>query len=177
MTWPILIHAIPETAQGVTNVEDIAAASPPTGWHELLDRPTLPPPLPRMKTTCGGGHRATARWRTRTAGNPRFGCHRPAGIRAITRSPCMGRCPGQPRHPPRSTAHLVTSRTRRLAETQFRFGLLLGCVGAWVSPPWSRSRSRSSRSSCCRSMIDLSKKVTEAIPDGAFRCDRRQDGG
>src|SRR5690606_3403496 len=52
---PILIHAILETAQGVTNVEDIAAASP--RMQGMSFGPADLAASRRMKTTrVGGGH-------------------------------------------------------------------------------------------------------------------------
>ncbi len=56
---PILVHAILETALGVTNLEEIAAASP--RLQGMSFGPADLAASRRMKTTrVGGGHRATA---------------------------------------------------------------------------------------------------------------------
>ena len=131
---PILVHAILETRLGVTNVEEICAASPrmqgislrPGGSrgrraHEDDARRRRPPAV-------SGAHRPGPRAPRSAA---RDGA---AGSVALHDGAHGGRLHRQ-RHPTLTTAPSATSRTRSACEDQFRAAFLLGCVGAWSLHP------------------------------------------
>jgi malyl-CoA/(S)-citramalyl-CoA lyase len=160
---PILVHAILETAQGVTNLEEIAAASP--RMQGMSFGPADLAASRRMKTTrVGGGH---------------------PGYRVIEDP--------DPEHPeaPRpsyqqdpwhySIARMVDACTAvgilpfygpfgdikdvEGCEAQFRSAFLLGCVGAWSLHPVQIDIAKKVFSPAVDEVL-FAKKVIEAIPDG-----------
>ena len=160
---PILVHAILETALGVTNVEEICAASPRV--QGVSFGPADLAASRRMKTTrVGGGHPA---YLVRTDPDPTHpDAPRPTAqqdpwhysiARMVDACAATGALPFY--GPFGDIADAVG------CEDQFRAAFLLGCVGAWSLHP---------------SQIDIAKRVfsppvdevkfalrvLEAMPDG-----------
>ncbi|HEY3470636.1 MAG TPA: CoA ester lyase, partial [Amycolatopsis sp.] len=144
---PILVHAILETARGVVNVEEIAAASP--RMHGMSLGPADLAADRRMKTTrVGGGHPGYLVRR-----DPRDGDiqgDRPAYQQDLwhyTISRMVDACAANgilPFYGPFGDIKDVVA-----CEDQFRNAFLLGCVGAWSLHPVQ---------------IDIAKKVFSPSP-------------
>jgi malyl-CoA/(S)-citramalyl-CoA lyase len=160
---PILIHAILETAQGVTNLEEIAAASP--RMQGMSFGPADLAASRRMKTTrVGGGHPG---YRTIEDEDP----DNPDAVRASAQQ--------DPWH--YSIARMVDACTGNgilpfygpfgdikdtlACETQFRAAFLLGCVGAWSLHPVQIDIAKKVFSPDPEE-VAFARKVIEAIPDG-----------
>lgn len=142
---PILIHAILETAEGVSNVEDIAAASP--RMHGMSLGPADLAASRGMKTTrVGGGH-------------PNYGVLADpggAGARAFFQQDLWHY----------TVARMVDACVRNgikpfygpfgdfsdaaACESQFRNAFLMGCLGAWSLHP---------------AQIDIAKRVFSPEPE------------
>ena len=159
---PILVHAILETAQGVANLEEIAAASPAHAGHELrAGRPRRlaahedharrrrPPGLPRDLRP----GRTTAPRAERPAG-PLALLDRAHGRRLRRAS---GSCPF---YGPFGDIKDVEG-----CEAQFRAAFLMGCVGAWSLHPVQIDIAKKVFSPD-PDEVAFAKKVIEAIPDG-----------
>src|SRR5215216_217300 len=160
---PILIHAILETAQGVTNLEAIATASP--RMQGMSFGPADLAANRRMKTTrVGGGHPG---YRVIEDPDP----ENPEAARATAQQ--------DPWH--YSIARMVDAcagagilpfygpygdiRDTAGCETQFRAAFLLGCVGAWSLHP-AQIEIAKKVFSPDPDEVKFAKKVIEAIPDG-----------
>ena len=160
---PILVHAILETALGVTNVEEICAASPRV--QGISFGPADLAASRRMKTTrVGGGHPA---YLVRTDPDPK----NPAAPRAVAQQ--------DPWH--YSIARMVDACAATGAlpfygpfgdisdpvgcEDQFRAAFLLGCVGAWSLHP-SQIAIAKKVFSPPPDEVAFAKRVLEAMPDG-----------
>jgi malyl-CoA/(S)-citramalyl-CoA lyase len=160
---PILVHAILETAQGVANLEEIAAASPRI--EGMSFGPADLAASRRMKTTrVGGGHPG---YRTIADPDP----DDPDAPRPSYQQ--------DPWH--YSIARMVDACTAVGAlpfygpygdigdtegcETQFRAAFLLGCVGAWSLHPVQIEIAKRIFSPD-PAEVAFAKKVIEAIPDG-----------
>ncbi len=158
----ILVHAILETALGVANVEEIAAASPRMQGISL--GPADLAASRRMKTTrVGGGHPG---YRT---------IEDPAGDEGAARASYMQ----DPWH--YTVARMVDACTSvgilpfygpygdikdvEGCETQFRAAFLLGCVGTWTLHPVQIEIAKKVFSPDPEE-VRFAKKVIEAIPDG-----------
>lgn len=160
---PILIHAILETALGVTNVEEICAASP--RMQGVSFGPADLAASRRMKTTrVGGGHPAY-----------------------LVRNDPDAKSPDAPRPTAQqdpwhySIARMVDACAATGAlpfygpfgdisdslgcEDQFRAAFLLGCVGAWSLHP-SQITIAKKVFSPPPNEVAFAKKVLEAMPDG-----------
>jgi malyl-CoA/(S)-citramalyl-CoA lyase len=161
---PILIHAILETAQGVVNLEEIAAASP--RMQGMSFGPADLAASRRMKTTrVGGGHPGY-----RVMEDP-----------ADPENPEADRVSAQQDLWHYSIARMVDacSATGILpfygpfgdikdtagCETQFRAAFLMGCVGAWSLHPVQIDIAKKVFSPPAEE-VKFAKKVLEAIPDG-----------
>ena len=161
---PLLIHAILETAQGVVNLEEIAAASP--RMQGMSFGPADLAASRRMKTTrVGGGHPG---YRVIEDPDP----DDPDAPRATAQQ--------DPWH--YSIARMVDACTSNDilpfygpygdikdtlgCETQFRAAFLLGCVGAWSLHPVQIDIAKKVFSPPPDEVL-FAKKVIEAIPDGA----------
>jgi malyl-CoA/(S)-citramalyl-CoA lyase len=161
---PILIHALLETAQGVANLEEIAAASP--RMQGMSFGPADLAASRRMKTTrVGGGHPGY-----RTIADP--DAENPEAPRASYQQ--------DPWH--YSIARMVDACTAVGAlpfygpygdikdvegcETQFRAAFLLGCVGAWSLHPAQIDIAKKVFSPD-PDEVKFAQRVIEAIPDGA----------
>jgi malyl-CoA/(S)-citramalyl-CoA lyase len=160
---PILVHAILETALGVTNVEEICAASPRV--QGLSFGPADLAASRRMKTTrVGGGHPA---YLVRTDPDPK----NPDAPRQTAQQ--------DPWH--YSIARMVDACAAMGAlpfygpfgdisdpvgcEDQFRAAFLLGCVGAWSLHPSQLDIAKRVFSPPVEE-VAFAKKVLEAMPDG-----------
>ena len=163
LSRPILVHAILETALGVVNVEEIAAASP--RMQGISIGPADLAASRRMKTTrVGGGH----------PGYVVLGDPDPAGGDAAR---------------PSAQQDLWHSTIARMVdacaaagilpfygpfgdiadaagcEAQFRAAFLLGCVGAWSLHPRQIEIARRVFSPDPEE-VRFARRVLEAIPDG-----------
>jgi malyl-CoA/(S)-citramalyl-CoA lyase len=160
---PILVHAILETALGVTNVEEICAASP--RMQGVSFGPADLAASRRMKTTrVGGGHPA---YLVRTDPDPK----NPEAPRQTAQQ--------DPWH--YSIARMVDACAATGAlpfygpfgdisdslgcEDQFRAAFLLGCVGAWSLHPSQIDVAKRVFSPPVAE-VAFAKKVLEAMPDG-----------
>ena len=160
---PILIHAILETAEGVSNVEEIAAASP--RMHGMSLGPADLAASRGMKTTrVGGGH-------------PSY---------AVLADPEPGR-PGAPRAAIQQdlwhyTLAKMVDACRRNGikpfygpygdfsdpagcESQFRNAFLMGCVGAWTLHP-TQVEIASRVFSPDPGEVAFARRILDAMPDG-----------
>jgi len=163
VTKPILVHAILETALGVTNVEEICAASP--RMQGVSFGPADLAASRRMKTTrVGGGHPAYIVRNDPDAANPEAA--RPTAQQ-------------DPWH--YSIARMVDACTATGAlpfygpfgdigdslgcEDQFRAAFLLGCVGAWSLHPSQIAIAKKVFSPPVDEVM-FAKKVLEVMPDG-----------
>jgi len=160
---PILVHAILETALGVTNVEEICAASPRI--QGISFGPADLAASRRMKTTrVGGGHPA---YLVRNDPDPQH----PEAARPTAQQ--------DPWH--YSIARMVDACTATGAlpfygpfgdfsddaacEAQFRNAFLLGCVGAWSLHPSQITIAKKVFSPPVDEVL-FAKRVLEAMPDG-----------
>jgi malyl-CoA/(S)-citramalyl-CoA lyase len=160
---PILVHALLETALGVTNVEEICAASP--RMQGISFGPADLAASRRMKTTrIGGGHPAYLVRSDPDRQNPQ-------APRAVAQQ--------DPWH--YSIARMVDACASTGAlpfygpfgdisdpqgcEDQFRAAFLLGCVGAWSLHP-SQIAIAKKVFSPPPEEVAFAKRVLEAMPDG-----------
>jgi malyl-CoA/(S)-citramalyl-CoA lyase len=160
---PILIHAILETAQGVTNLEEIAAASP--RMQGMSFGPADLAASRRMKTTrVGGGHPGYRVIEDPDPENP--DAPRPTAqqdpwhysiARMVDACTAVGALPF---YGPYGDIKDVEG-----CETQFRSAFLLGCVGAWSLHPVQIGIAKNVFSPPADE-VRFARKVIEAIPDG-----------
>jgi malyl-CoA/(S)-citramalyl-CoA lyase len=160
---PILIHAILETSQGVTNLEEIATASP--RMQGMSFGPADLAANRRMKTTrVGGGHpdyRVIEDPDPSDPEAPRATAQQDPWHYSIARM--VDACAGAgilPFYGPYGDIKDLQG-----CETQFRAAFLLGCVGAWSLHP-SQIEIAKSVFSPDPEEVRFAKKVIEAIPDG-----------
>ena len=175
-TEPILVHAILETALGVANLEEIAAASP--RMQGMSFGPADLAASRRMKTTrVGGGHpgyRVIEDPDPDDPDAPRASCA--AGPLALLDRPHGRRLhgDGDPAVLRPVRRHLRRRRLRGAVPRRLPDGLRRRLVAA----PARRSRSPRRSSRPTRDEVRFAQQVIEAIPDGARRAhDRRQDAG
>ncbi len=162
VTKPILLHAILETAEGVKNVDDIAAASP--RMHGMSLGPADLAASRRMKTTrVGGGHPGYGivadMMEDETAPRSFF----QQDLWHYTVSKMVDACAANGIKP--FYGPFGDFSDQLACESQFRNAFLLGCVGAWSLHP---------------SQVDIAKtvfspeidevkfalRILEAMPDG-----------
>ena len=160
---PILLHAILETAQGVTNLEDIATASP--RMQGMSFGPADLAASRRMKTTrVGGGHPGYRSIEDPDAEDPdaeRVSAQQDPWHYSIARM--VDACAGAgilPFYGP-----FGDIKDTEGCETQFRAAFLLGCVGAWSLHPVQIEIAKKVFSPPPDEVL-FAKKVLEAIPDG-----------
>src|SRR5919112_1037415 len=161
---PILVHAILETALGVTNLEEIAAASP--RMQGMSFGPADLAASRRMKTTrVGGGHPGYLVISDPDPDNP--DAPRPTAQQDLWHY---------------SIARMVDACTSAGilpfygpfgdikdtdgCEAQFRAAFLMGCVGAWSLHPVQIDIAKKVFSPNPEE-VKFARKVIEAIPDGA----------
>jgi malyl-CoA/(S)-citramalyl-CoA lyase len=160
---PILVHAILETAQGMTNVEEIATASPRMQGISL--GPADLAASRRMKTTrVGGGHPGYRTVADPDPGNP--DAPRPSYQQDpwhYTIARMVDACAGAgilPFYGPYGDI-----RDLEGCEAQFRAAFLLGCVGTWSLHPNQITIAKKVFSPD-PDEVKFAKKVIAAIPDG-----------
>jgi len=160
---PILVHAILETAQGVTNLEEIAAASP--RMQGMSFGPADLAASRRMKTTrVGGGHpgyRVIEDPDPESPEAPRATAQQDPWHYSIARM--VDACTSNgilPFYGPYGDIRDVEG-----CEAQFRAAFLLGCVGAWSLHPVQIDIAKKVFSPD-PDEVKFAKKVIEAIPDG-----------
>jgi malyl-CoA/(S)-citramalyl-CoA lyase len=158
---PILIHAILETAEGVGNVEAIAAASP--RMHGLSLGPADLAASRGMKTTrVGGGHPDY-----RVIADPQDGDARASAQQDLwhyTIARMVDACVGagiKPFYGP-----FGDFADPLACEVQFRNAFLMGCAGAWTLHP---SQIAIARRVFAPDPADVAfaRRILEAMPDGA----------
>jgi malyl-CoA/(S)-citramalyl-CoA lyase len=160
---PILVHAILETALGVANLEEIAAASPRI--QGMSFGPADLAASRRMKTTrVGGGHpgyRTIADPDPENPEAPRPSYQQDPWHYSIARMVDACTSVGAlPFYGPYGDIKDVEG-----CETQFRAAFLLGCVGAWSLHPVQIGIAKKVFSPD-PDEVAFAKKVIEAIPDG-----------
>jgi malyl-CoA/(S)-citramalyl-CoA lyase len=160
---PILVHAILETALGVTNLEAIAAASP--RMQGMSFGPADLAASRRMKTTrVGGGHpgyRVISDPDPNDPEAPRASAQQDLWHYSIGRMVDACTATGiLPFYGPFGDIKDVAG-----CEAQFRAAFLMGCVGAWSLHPVQIDIAKKVFSPDPDEVI-FAKKVIEAIPDG-----------
>jgi malyl-CoA/(S)-citramalyl-CoA lyase len=160
---PLLVHAILETALGVSNLEEIATASP--RMQGMSFGPADLAANRRMKTTrVGGGHPGYRVIEDPDPDNPdaaRATAQQDPWHYSIARM--VDACAGAgilPFYGPYGDIKDVEG-----CETQFRAAFLLGCVGAWSLHPAQIDIAKRVFSPDPEE-VKFAKKVLEAIPDG-----------
>ncbi len=163
VTRPILIHALLETAQGVTNVEEIATASP--RMQGMSFGPADLAASRRMKTTrVGGGHPGYRTIEDPDPTNPdapRASAQQDLWHYSIARM--VDACAGAgilPFYGPFGDIKDVAG-----CEAQFRAAFLMGCVGAWSLHPVQIAIAKNVFSPD-PDEVKFALKVMAAIPDG-----------
>jgi malyl-CoA/(S)-citramalyl-CoA lyase len=160
---PILVHAILETGLGVTNVEDIATASP--RMQGMSFGPADLAASRRMKTTrVGGGHpgyRVVSDPDTQHPDTPRATAQQDLWHYSIARM--VDACTGAGILPYYGPFGDISDALG--CEAQFRASFLMGCVGAWSLHP-SQIEIAKRVFSPDPAEVAFAKKVLEAMPDG-----------
>jgi malyl-CoA/(S)-citramalyl-CoA lyase len=160
---PILVHAILETALGVSNLEEIATASP--RMQGMSFGPADLAASRRMKTTrVGGGHPGYRTIEDPDPDNPdapRDSYMQDPWHYSIARMVDACNSAGiLPFYGPYGDI-----KDTQGCETQFRAAFLLGCVGAWSLHPVQIEIAKKVFSPP-PDEVKFAKKVLEAIPDG-----------
>jgi malyl-CoA/(S)-citramalyl-CoA lyase len=158
----ILIHAILETAEGVNNVEPIAAASP--RMHGISLGPADLAASRAMKTTrVGGGHpdyKVLAD--TDRTGGPRSAFQQDLWHYTIAKMVDACAAAGiKPFYGP-----FGDFADAAACEAQFRNAFLMGCVGAWTLHP-SQVEIAKRVFSPEPAEVEFAKKILAAMPDGS----------
>jgi malyl-CoA/(S)-citramalyl-CoA lyase len=160
---PILVHAILETALGVANLEEIAAASP--RMQGMSFGPADLAASRRMKTTrVGGGHPGYVVLADPSPDDPeapRASAQQDLWHYSIARMVDACAATGiLPFYGPFGDIADVAG-----CEAQFRAAFLMGCVGAWSLHPRQIEIAKRVFSPDPEE-VRFAKKVIEAIPDG-----------
>jgi malyl-CoA/(S)-citramalyl-CoA lyase len=158
---PILIHAILETAQGVNNVETIAAASP--RMHGMSLGPADLAASRAMKTTRVGGGHPDYKVLADSQGNaPRAASQQDLWHYTIGKMVDACAAAGiKPFYGP--FGDFADSAG---CEAQFRNAFLMGCLGAWSLHP-SQIAIAKTVFSPDPAEVAFAKKIVDAMPDGA----------
>jgi len=158
---PILIHAILETAEGVSNIEEIAAASP--RLHGMSLGPADLAASRGMKTTrVGGGHPDYGVLAdVGNGGSPRIFFQQDLWHYTVARmvDACV-RNGIKPFYGP-----FGDFSDDAACESQFRNAFLLGCVGAWSLHPKQIAIAKRVFSPD-PGEVAFAKRILEAMPDG-----------
>ena len=159
---PILIHAILETAQGVNNVEAIAAASP--RMHGMSLGPADLAASRAMKTTrVGGGHpHYKVLADASPSGGDRVSAQQDPWHYTIARM--VDACAAYGLKP--FYGPFGDFSDPAACEAQFRNAFLLGCAGAWTLHP-SQIEIAKRVFSPDASEVAFARKILEAMPDGS----------
>jgi len=160
---PILIHALLETSLGVSNLEEIAAASP--RMQGMSFGPADLAASRRMKTTrVGGGHpgyRVLSDPDPERPDAPRESAQQDLWHYSIGRMVDACTAAGLlPFYGPFGDIKDVAG-----CETQFRAAFIMGCVGAWSLHPVQIDIAKKVFSPNPEEVL-FAKRVIEAIPDG-----------
>jgi malyl-CoA/(S)-citramalyl-CoA lyase len=157
---PILVHAILETSLGVTNLEEIAAASP--RMQGMSFGPADLAASRRMKTTrVGGGHPGYLVLSDPDGDRPREHAQQDLWHYSIGRMVDACTATGiLPFYGP-----FGDIKDTEGCEAQFRAAFLMGCVGAWSLHP-AQIEIAKRVFSPDPDEVAFAKKVIEAIPDG-----------
>jgi malyl-CoA/(S)-citramalyl-CoA lyase len=157
---PILVHAILETALGVTNLEEIAAASP--RMQGMSFGPADLAASRRMKTTrVGGGHPGYVSLGDPDGDNPRTSVQQDLWHYSIARM--VDACAAAGILPFYGPFGDISDDEG--CEAQFRAAFLLGCVGAWSLHPKQIAIAKKVFSPD-PDEVRFARRVIEAIPDG-----------
>jgi len=158
---PILIHAILETAEGVNNVEAIAAASP--RMHGISLGPADLAASRAMKTTrVGGGHPDYVVLADAAGDAPRQKFQQDPWHYTIARMVDACAAAGiKPFYGP-----FGDFSDPAACEAQFRNAFLLGCLGAWSLHPAQIAIAKRVFSPD-PAEVAFAKKVLAAMPDGS----------
>jgi malyl-CoA/(S)-citramalyl-CoA lyase len=160
---PILVHAILETALGVANVEQIAAASP--RMQGISFGPADLAASRRMKTTrVGGGHPGYVVLADPSPGEPeapRASAQQDLWHYSIGRM--VDACAATGILPFYGPFGDISDAAG--CEAQFRAAFLMGCVGAWSLHPRQIEIAKRVFSPDPEE-VRFAKRVIEAIPDG-----------
>jgi malyl-CoA/(S)-citramalyl-CoA lyase len=161
---PILVHAILETALGVTNLEEIAAASP--RMQGMSFGPADLAASRRMKTTrVGGGHpgyRVIEDPDANAPDAPRASAQQDLWHYSIARM--VDACAATGILPFYGPFGDISDDAG--CEAQFRAAFLMGCVGAWSLHPRQIAIAKKVFSPDPEE-VRFAQRVIEAIPDGA----------
>jgi malyl-CoA/(S)-citramalyl-CoA lyase len=161
---PILVHAILETALGVANLEEIAAASP--RMQGMSFGPADLAASRRMKTTrVGGGHPGYRVIEDPDPDNPdapRASAQQDLWHYSIGRM--VDACTATGILPFYGPFGDISDDAG--CEAQFRAAFLMGCVGAWSLHPRQIAIAKKVFSPDPEE-VAFAKRVIEAIPDGA----------
>jgi len=161
LTRPILVHAILETAEGVNQVEAIAAASP--RLHGMSLGPADLAASRAMKTTrVGGGHPDYKVIADADGAKPRAAAQQ--DLWHYTLAKMVDAC----------AAHGLKAfygpfgdfSDPQGCETQFRNAFLLGCAGAWTLHP-SQIAIAKSVFSPDPAEVAFARRILAAMPDGS----------
>jgi malyl-CoA/(S)-citramalyl-CoA lyase len=157
---PILIHAILETAEGVNNVEAIAAASP--RMHGISLGPADLAASRAMKTTrVGGGHPEYKVLADASGDSPRAAYQQ--DLWHYTMAKMVDACAAagiKPFYGP-----FGDFSDPAACEVQFRNSFLMGCAGAWTLHP-SQIAIAKRVFSPDPGEVAFAKKILDAMPDG-----------
>lgn len=159
---PILIHAILETAEGVKNVEAIAAASP--RMHGMSLGPADLAASRGMKTTrVGGGHPDYVVLSDATAdGAARTGYQQDLWHYTVAKMVDACLSVGiKPFYGP-----FGDFSDQAACEAQFRNAFLMGCVGAWSLHPTQITIAKKVFSPD-PAEVKFAKRILDAMPDGS----------
>lgn len=161
-TKPVLIHAILETAQGVKNVDDIAAASP--RMHGMSLGPADLAASRAMKTTrVGGGHPG---YKVLTDPDPAVGPRLSAQQDPwhYTMARMVDACAANGIKP--FYGPFGDFSDAEACEAQFRNAFIMGCAGAWSLHPSQIGIAKTVFSPDPQE-VAFAKRILEAMPDGA----------
>jgi malyl-CoA/(S)-citramalyl-CoA lyase len=160
---PLLVHAILETALGVANLEEIAAASP--RMQGMSFGPADLAASRRMKTTrVGGGHPGYRVVSDPDPDDP--GAARPSAQQDLWHysiARMVDACAATGILPYYGPFGDIADEVG--CEAQFRAAFLMGCVGAWSLHPKQVAIAKRVFSPDPEE-VAFAKKVLEAIPDG-----------
>jgi malyl-CoA/(S)-citramalyl-CoA lyase len=161
LSKPILIHAILETAEGVNNVEAIAAASP--RMHGMSLGPADLAASRAMKTTrVGGGHPDYRVLADRGDETSRQSFQQDLWHYTLARMVDACAANGiKPFYGP-----FGDFADPEACETQFRNAFLMGCAGAWTLHP-SQITIAKKVFSPDPAEVAFAKKILAAMPDGS----------
>lgn len=158
---PILIHAILETAEGVNNVETIAAASP--RMHGISLGPADLAASRAMKTTrVGGGHPGYRVLADSSTGGERATYQQDLWHYTIAKMVDACAAAGiKPFYGP-----FGDFADPQACEAQFRNAFVMGCAGAWTLHP-SQIEIAKRVFSPDPDEVAVAKRILTAMPDGA----------